>query len=186
MLNQTAEAAIFETVGNLGDFIGGVGVVVTLVYLAFQIRQNTRASRATTFLGLTNAWQDYLLTSASPEFSDLRNRAAADPSSVSESDYIRLYSHARVLFRRFENDFFQYRSGTFDSGAWEGYRHSLATDILASASTRAFWEQQRSAFGPEFIAFIEEQIESARKIEQDDLAAAVRNWKELVEKESAV
>ena len=28
--------------GNVGDFIGGIGVVATLLYLVVQIRQNTR------------------------------------------------------------------------------------------------------------------------------------------------
>ena len=31
----------FETLGNLGDFLGGIAVIATLVYLALQIRQNT-------------------------------------------------------------------------------------------------------------------------------------------------
>ena len=180
-----AGAAIFETLGNLGDFVGGVGVVVTLVYLAFQIRQNTRASRAATLLGLTNAWQDYLFTWASPELVELRTRAEADPTSVSESDYVRLYAYARILFRRFENDYFQYRSGTFSHDAWEGYRQSLAVDVLSSANARAFWQQQHSTFAPEFIAFMNTQVESARKIGQADLATAASKWKALVEKESA-
>ena len=34
---------MFETLGNLGDFIGGIAVVATLVYLALQIRQNTNS-----------------------------------------------------------------------------------------------------------------------------------------------
>ena len=37
----------FETLGNIGDFVGGVGVIVTLLYLASQIRRNTRALDAT-------------------------------------------------------------------------------------------------------------------------------------------
>ena len=34
-----------EALGNIGDFVGGVAVVVTLLYLAVQIRQNTRQVR---------------------------------------------------------------------------------------------------------------------------------------------
>ncbi len=33
---------MLENLGNLGDFVGGIGVVVTLVYLAIQVRSNTR------------------------------------------------------------------------------------------------------------------------------------------------
>jgi hypothetical protein len=33
--------------GNVGEFVGGVGFVVSIVYLALQIRQNTLAVRMT-------------------------------------------------------------------------------------------------------------------------------------------
>ena len=36
---------MLEALGDLGDFIGGIAVVVTLIYLAMQIRQNTIAIR---------------------------------------------------------------------------------------------------------------------------------------------
>ncbi len=36
---------MIENLGNIGDFIGGVGVFATLVYLATQIRQNTNSHR---------------------------------------------------------------------------------------------------------------------------------------------
>jgi hypothetical protein len=35
-----------ENLGNLGEFLGAVGVIVTLVYLAVPIRENTRMMRA--------------------------------------------------------------------------------------------------------------------------------------------
>jgi hypothetical protein len=175
-----------ETLGNLGDFVGGIAVVVTLIYVALQIRSNTRATRAATFLGLTNAWQDVLLASADADFVELQIKASADPSAVTESEYFRLYLRSRVLFRRFENDFFQYRSGTFDPGGWEGYRNSLAADVLASPSLRALWEQQRSMFAPEFAAYVDEQIDSHRKADHVTDARGLPAWQELVERESAV
>ena len=35
-----------EMLGNIGDFLGGIGVVITLIYLAAQIRQNTAQLRS--------------------------------------------------------------------------------------------------------------------------------------------
>ena len=32
-----------ETLGNLGDFVGGITVVITIIYLAYQTRQNRSA-----------------------------------------------------------------------------------------------------------------------------------------------
>ena len=36
---------MIENLGNIGDLIGGVGVIATLIYLATQIRQNTNSHR---------------------------------------------------------------------------------------------------------------------------------------------
>ena len=33
---------MLEDLGNLGDFLGGIAVIATLIYLAIQLRQNTR------------------------------------------------------------------------------------------------------------------------------------------------
>jgi len=38
-----------EDLGNIGEFVAAVSVVVSLIYLAVQIRQNTRSVRASTY-----------------------------------------------------------------------------------------------------------------------------------------
>ena len=37
---------MLEALGNIGDFVGGIAVIATLVYLAVQVRQNTQQLRA--------------------------------------------------------------------------------------------------------------------------------------------
>ena len=49
---------MLEALGNIGDFLGGIGVVVTLLYLAAQIRQNTKMMRGAARQQLTLASQD--------------------------------------------------------------------------------------------------------------------------------
>ena len=43
--------------GALGDLLGAVGVIVTLVYLSVQVRQNTRSLDATQRLALAQTYQ---------------------------------------------------------------------------------------------------------------------------------
>jgi hypothetical protein len=112
-------------------------------------------------------------------------RAASDPDSVSEPDSVKLFSLARVLFRRFENDFYQYRSGTFDYAEWEGYHQSFLREIMASPTMRAFWEQQRPVFASEFSAYVQDQLDST-----SETAEVTRNsleeWKAIRRRDSAV
>ena len=45
-----------QLLGNYGEFIGSVGVVVSLVYLAVQIRANTRTTRANASFQAIHSW----------------------------------------------------------------------------------------------------------------------------------
>jgi hypothetical protein len=97
---------LLEDLGNLGDFLGGIGVVVTLVYLAVQIRQNTEQLRSdadsrkvssldemTRALGL---WQADI--AANPELADIWKRGLAAESHLDETEYLRFqYVGARLI-----------------------------------------------------------------------------------------
>ncbi len=58
---------MLEDLGNIGDFLGGIGVVVTLAYLAVQIRKNTRSIRSAA------------LDSISTSVSEFMDKVAQDP-----------------------------------------------------------------------------------------------------------
>ena len=49
-----------EELGNLGDFLGGIGVIVTLVYLAVQIRSNTQTVRVASLEAVVNSRSQFL------------------------------------------------------------------------------------------------------------------------------
>ena len=49
-----------EDLGNLGDFLGGIAVIVTLVYLALQIRSNTQTVRAASLESVVNSHSQFL------------------------------------------------------------------------------------------------------------------------------
>jgi len=48
--------AIAQILGNYGEFVGAIGVVVTLGYLSVQIRQNTKTGRAQARQTLLDQW----------------------------------------------------------------------------------------------------------------------------------
>ncbi len=49
---------MLEALGNIGDFIGGIAVVVSLIYLAIQIRQNTKALRTASRQEISSGYRD--------------------------------------------------------------------------------------------------------------------------------
>ena len=49
---------MIENLGNIGDFVGGVGVVITLFYLAFQIRASRLQTLAEDTTDAVRGWLD--------------------------------------------------------------------------------------------------------------------------------
>ena len=64
--------------GALGEFVGSVGVIATLIYLAIQIRQNTSATRAGVRQGVTEQANQYISMG-------LDNRLSPRPEPNSDS-----------------------------------------------------------------------------------------------------
>ncbi len=173
--------------GNLGEFIGSVAALIALVYLAFQVRSNTKAVRASTFLGLTNGWLDFIQFSAQPELADLIFRLGLEPDKLNPVERRRVWLYARGTFRRFENDYFQYKSGTFDAGAWLGYCNSLREEILSGPGMRALWTMSRDKFSPEFAALVDREAEAARAAGgSSEQEPEIDQWREALRREGAV
>jgi len=75
----------WDAIGAVSELIGAVGVVITLIYLAVQIRQNTRAVRLDTSHNIMEEIRDmYSLMAEHGELADLVNRAATDYESVDD------------------------------------------------------------------------------------------------------
>ncbi len=173
--------------GNLGEFIGSVAALTALVYLAFQVRSNTKAVRASTFMGLTNGWVDFIQFSMQPELADLIARLSLEPDKLNPQERIRVFLFARATFRRFENDYFQYKSGTFDAEAWLGYCNSLREEILSGPGMRALWTMSRDKFSPEFAALVDREAEAARAAGgSSEQGPEIDQWREALRREGAV
>ena len=108
-----------EDLGNLGEFVGAIAVVISLVYLAAQIRQNTRALHSSSYA--QSAEQLWLVNLAIAQNSDLARiyaeNAAGKP--LTPEDMARLEASLACIFFGMENLFRQYERGLLDSDTWE-------------------------------------------------------------------
>ena len=78
-----------ESLASLGEIVGAVAVVVSLLYLAVQVRQNTRAQRlenASRILDRTASMQGAL--SRDPATSILFSKGVSDPSELTPQERI--------------------------------------------------------------------------------------------------
>jgi hypothetical protein len=89
--------------GSLGEFISSIAVLVTLIYLVFQIRQNTLSIRSQSRYNVLEAMNSDARQFQEPEVWDLRARVGSGEASDSEQGRWRFVvtgwlSHLEVLF----------------------------------------------------------------------------------------
>ena len=170
----------------MGEFIGALAVLVSLVYIALQIRTNTKAVRASTFQSVTSGWQNQIQFLSDPSLSSLIDRSVSEPEALGPSDLSRLFLITRANFRLCENDYYQLRSGTFDVDAWTGYKNSIVQEMLGGPAFRAMWALHRDVFStaiprflatPDPIALDREKHSAPQRLEE--------LWKDLLRKEGA-
>ena len=79
-----------QDLGALGEFVGALGVVISLIYLARQLSQNTISVRAASFNSMTQNSNRLLEPSFKDSaFADFIHRAEQDPSSLSPNEMVR-------------------------------------------------------------------------------------------------
>jgi len=115
-----------QALGNLGEFIGAVGVVISLIYLARQMIQNTTSVRAASFNSMAqNSIRLLEHSFIDSEFAAFLHRAEDDPASLSPEERVRWDAYMTAVFRHFGNLVYQYRVGALDRQMWESYERTL-------------------------------------------------------------
>ena len=80
----------WEAIGAVGETVGALAVLATLVYLAMQIRQNTKAVQAAA-IDSANSQVSKIreVIFADADVANMYRRGTEDPASLSEDDTIR-------------------------------------------------------------------------------------------------
>ena len=148
----------WEAIGAIGDAVGGVGVVASLVYLALQTRQNTRAVRSASFHQVADSFSAVsLAVFQDPSLVSLLTRARSDSESFTPEDTARYSFFLLTLFRRAEGMFLQSEQGTLQRESWHGI-HITLENTLGSPSGHRWWSEAAQRFDPAFRAYVEVEV----------------------------
>jgi len=148
----------WEAVGATANLFAALGVVATLIYLAIQIRQNTKAVRSSTIENLIHSLAATAQAAVENEYMvPLMLKANAGPDSLTEEERVRLHFWFIMTFRRFEGVYFQRDLGLVDTAVIEGFERSHLS-ILASKSGKAWWANAKEIFNSGFVSYVEELL----------------------------
>ena len=144
-----------QDLGNLGEFMGAMGVIVSLVYLAKQMQQNTTSVRAASFNSMVqNSFRLLEHAFIDHEFAGFLHKAENDPSSLSPEERVRWDSYMTAVYRHFGNLVYQHRVGALDQEMWESYERTLRLR-LRMPSWRVWFQENKGLFSKSLVEQVE-------------------------------
>ena len=106
----------WEAIGAIANLFAALGVIATLIYLAMQIRQNTKAVRSSSIESLVHNLSATAQAAVENEYMvPLMLKANAGPETLTEVERVRMHFWFIMTFRRFEGVYFQRELGFVDA-----------------------------------------------------------------------
>ncbi len=139
---------------NIGSFISGIAVLISLVYLALQIRQASKHTLAAMHEARAAAINTYLQPLANdPVLLDVVLRGNAGDPSLDRLESWRYCYVLLAFISGYEEQFYQHRNGTVDEAHHTSFVNVM-TWRCCEPGFRAAWSIVGSSYGREFVAFV--------------------------------
>ena len=149
----------WEAAGAVGEIVGGLGVIASLLYVARQVGASNKASAIQSKLATSRMHSDFLVALIeNPDLDDILFKGISKLESLSERDYHRFSNMALQAFTFFAAGYFQFKAGTMDSDEWSE-TESIIKFWLNGQGSRDWWQKVgRARFSSSFKTYIEEEF----------------------------
>lgn len=147
----------WDAIGAMGELVGAVAVVATLIYLSVQLRQNTRTVRVSSAQAVTEELQDmFSLLASDQELAEIFAKAGRD-SELSGANRVRYYTFNSNLLRVYENAFLQKQQNVIDEAHWSGMTRMMI-DYTKMAAFPEYWQDRKHWLSESFQRYMESEI----------------------------
>jgi len=133
----------WEAIGAIGESVGAVAVIATLIYLSLQIRQTNKVNAS----AVRQSFYDFtarqmLHGTDSLEFHTMLDRACMTDSELLPGERFQLMRLFQAVFVGYQCAFFQYRQGILGEEDWKTFRTLLRSFwLLRGKELARMWEQ---------------------------------------------
>lgn len=145
----------WEAFSAISSAVATLAITMSVIYLAIQVRTSTRATNSQTYQFATQALGEMAsIIGVSKDLSRIYINGMADPESLDKEEYYQFSYLTVSLFRRYENIFYQWQSGTIDEDFWSGHRNNLLW-FYFQPGTQRWWGERRGGFSDRFRTFLD-------------------------------
>ena len=132
-----------EQASYFGQIIGAIAVVASLIFVGVQLRQNTKAVRASTSQAHSAVYHGIIASIVdNAEFAHIWREGLADVTSLDADERVRFLAFASTLFRFYESSQVQWLRGQLDGEHWHTIEQQ-ALSLSGQPGILAWWKLRK-------------------------------------------
>ncbi len=146
-----------ETIATIANILASGAVVLTLVFIGMQLRQNaqlTRMAAAQTSAQLLSTNLGRVIEHA--DLAELVTREKG-PESWNKAEWLRVSNFLSASFRHFEVLHTHRRFGVFEDELWRGAEARLR-DSLSTPGIVEWWNNSKDFYAKSFVAYVDQLV----------------------------
>jgi len=145
----------WEAIGAISEIVGAFAVLVTLIYLSIQVRDNTKSVKSENVHRVTDSFNALnLLVASDEDLADVWFKGVANFEDLTDPEKARFGFMQLAAFRIYDSLYYQVKRATGDELLWNAELDTMRW-LFSHPGMRAWWRQQRFGFSPGFKQFID-------------------------------
>ena len=148
----------WDAIGAVGEILGAVAVLFTLIYLARQIKQNTQEVRSSNYHAITGSFNAInMIVAQNAELARVFKLGNDSFSSMSEEEQTQYNFLMHSAFRVMDVLHYQSHHGTGDTTLWEAEKPTIDS-LLMPRGAREWWSTRPFNFSKDFVSYVDEVV----------------------------
>jgi len=153
--------AFAQLLGNYGEFVGAVAVVITLGYLALQIRHNTTALKSSTWQAIQNAehaFDQSLVANRDVANIWFRGSRGGLSSLDDPTEQFQFEIIGKQIIDQYQNHHYQHEHGLIDPELWQTWVSQFDYTLQDAPGFADVLRRRFPHLRPSFQKFVDERL----------------------------
>lgn len=139
----------------IAEVLGGVGIIVSILYLAYEVSQNSESVELSHHLTLSD--QYLALRQSLSEEADLAKimvKGGSDFSALEPFERLQFEAYLTSFWDIWENAQYMFATDRIDLNSWTNWNRALCLRIASEGSAAAWSDGLYREFSPEFAPLV--------------------------------
>ncbi len=149
-----------DQLANIAEISAAALLIVSLIYVGIQIKQNTAATQAAGRQAYVDTLNNLVgLVSQSVNLADILDRGANGLSNLKSGETLQFCAFIDQCFITFETYYFQWKAGALDARLW-GLVDPIISGFMVQTGQQQWWETRRHWYDQEFQEYVNQMIDT--------------------------